>query len=429
MDRRLQRRYVKLVKEHMGSSARNAAGPSLLPGEGKAASATQAAWRFFNNERVSIPALAEPLRQAGREAAAESGSKFVLLAHDWSKLDYSGHACKDDLRQLSHRHDLGYELYAALLVDADDGAPLAPMQLHVRTADAVYSTAERPPQSDQHHLDHIAPTMNEAEEGWNLPRQVVHIIDREADSLGDYRHWQELGHQFLVRCDDRRVLWEGEPWLISEIVEHLDQELLFSEVGTAEFHGKAVQQEVAETNIVLHQPHRTRVKGKQYSVSGKPLAMRLVVTRLVDENNYILAQWTLLTNVLEAPAHKIATWYYWRWRIESFFKLLKSHGQEMEQWGQETGEAITRRLLVAAMANVVVWRLKQNDSVQAREAKDLLVRLSGRSVKRTKPHTASALLAGYMMLLSITDLIENTGCDLQTLKRVAKSTIPFADTS
>jgi hypothetical protein len=428
MDQRLQRRYVQLVKEHMSSSTRTAAGPSLLPGQSRAAAATQAAWRFFNNDRIEMSALADPLRQAGRDAAAESASDFVLLVHDWCKIDYGNHADKRDLRQLTHEHDLGYDLTTALLVDAHDGAPLAPMQVHVKTADAVYSTAEQAPHLDDHHLDQLEPTMREVE-SWDLPRRVVHVIDREADSLGDFRDWDALGHQFLVRCDDRRVLWEGESWLISEIADHLNREVLFEDVGEALYHGRTVRQEVAEAQIVLHRPHKTRVDGKQYDVPGRALAMRLVVTRLVDEEGYILAQWTLLSNLLgDVSAYQIALWYYWRWKIESFFKLLKSHGQELEHWLQETGEAITRRLLVAAMACVVVWELERDDSSEAEEAKMILMRLSGRSSKSSRRYTAPALLAGYMVLLSITDLLHNTDYDLKKLKRIADAVLPFPDT-
>lgn len=430
MDRRLQRRYVQLVKEHMSSSTRLAAGPSLLPGQCKSAAATQAAWRFLNNERVELAALVEPLRQAGRDVAAKSPSEFVLLAHDWCKIDYGSHTAKNDLRQLTHEHDIGYDLTTALLVDAENGAPLAPMQLHLKTADAVYSTAEQAPQLHAHHLDELEPTMNEVA-NWELPRRVVHIIDREGDSLGHFRRWDELGHKFLVRCDDRRVLWEDEPWLISEIADYFDREVSFEGVGEALYHGRAVRQEMAEAEVVLHRPHKTRIDGKQHDVSGRALPMRLVVTRLLDEEGYILAQWTLLTNVFsdEISAHRIALWYYWRWRIENFFKLLKSHGQELEHWLQETGEAIARRLLVAAMACVVVWQLERDDSPEAEEAKKILMRLSGRSSKRNRPYTASGLLAGYMTLLSITDLLEHTDCDLRTLKRIAKTALPFVDSS
>ena len=101
----------------------------------------------------------------------------------------------------------------------------------------------------------------------------------------------------------------------------------------------------------------------------------------------------------------------------------------MEHWLQETGEAITRRLLVAAMACVVVWQLERDDSPEAEQAKTILMRLSGRSSKPTRPYTAPGLLAGYMALLSITDILENTDCDLRTLKRLAEAALPFVDSS
>lgn len=430
MDRRLQKRYVKLVKAHMSSSTRTAAGPAILAETKTSATATQATWRFLNNPRVELPALVRPLREAGKTGCAESRSDFVLLAHDWCKMDYGRHASKQDRRQLTHEYDIGYDLTTALLVDASTGSPLAPMQMHVKTADAMYSTSENPPGSDDHHLEQLLPTMDEVGD-WKLPRRVVHVIDREADSLGHFRPWDAAGHLFLVRCDDRRVLWKGEPWLISEIADYFDKTCLFQDVREVKFQGKATRQEVAETMIVLHRPHKTRKNGKQHSISGHPLPVRLVVARVVDHDGYVLAQWTLLTNVPAdlVDASQIALWYYWRWRIESYFKLLKSHGQELEHWQQESGEAIARRLLVAAMACVVVWTLERQQTSAAEEIKEVLVRLSGRSMKRGVPHTTPALLAGYMVLLSICNLIEHTDYDLRKIKTLAANALPFLDSS
>jgi hypothetical protein len=430
MDRRLQQRYVQLVKAHMSSSSRVAAGPTLLPGKAQATAATQAVWRFLNNERVGLAALAEPLRHAGREACRQSPSDFVLLVHDWCKIDYKGHTSKKDLRQITHQDDIGYDMTTALLVDAQDGAPLAPMQMHLRTADCVHSTAAEPVHEDWHHLDQLEPTMREAG-GWGLDRTVVHVIDREADSLGDFRDWDQAGYRFLVRCDERRVLWNDQPWLISEIANYFDKEVLFEDIGEALHHGKAVRQEVAEAKIILHRPHKTRVNGKQHDVAGRPLPLRLIITRLIDEQGYIVAQWTLLCNVgeNEVSAQWIAYWYYWRWRIESFFKLLKSHGQELEHWQQESGEAIARRMLVAAMACVVVWALQRDESPEAAETKAILVRLSGRSMKRGRAVTAPALLAGFMVLLSLNDLLNHTDFDLKQLQSIASKGLPFINSS
>jgi hypothetical protein len=334
------------------------------------------------------------------------------------------------VQTLTHERDKGYDLTTALLIEADTGHPLAPMQLHLKTADAVYSTSDRPTPPDAHHLEQLLPLM-EAVEDWRLPRRVVHLIDREADSLGHFRQWDAAGHLFLVRCDDRRVLWRDEPWLVSEIVAQFDKQRLFQSVRDVSFQGQTARQEVAEATIVLHRPHKTRSHGKQRDISGPPISVRLVMARAVDDEGSLLAQWTLLTNVNgeAADAAQIALWYYWRWRIESFFKLLKSHGHEVEYWQQESGAAIARRLLVAAMACVVVWNLQRQQTPEAEEAKQVLVRLSGRRMKHRVASTAPALLAGYLVLLAMTDLLEHTDYNLQKLKSLAANTLPFLDSS
>ncbi len=262
---------------------------------------------------------------------------------------------------------------------------------------------------------------------WGLDRKIVHVIDREADTLGRMRQWDEAGHLFLVRCDDRRVKWNGQSALLSEIEDHFDSEILFEPCGDALYHGKTVAQEVAETEVVLHRPHSEMINGKKRTVSGEPITVRLVVTRLLDEDDYVLAQWTLLCNVFDASisSHQIALWYYWRWLIETYFKLLKSHGQELEQWQQQSGEAIARRILVASMACVAVIGLQNDDSKKAKQTKKILIRLSGRQMKYGVESTPPALLAGYMVLLSMTDLLESPDIDIGQLKRMAANALPF----
>lgn len=367
----------------------------------------------------------EPLRKVGRKKAHQSDSEYVLLAHDWCKIDYKGHESKKDLRQITHEHDIGYEMSTSLLIDAANGATIAPLQMHLKTSNRAYSTGQKKPKRNAHRLDELTPTMKESSQ-WGLQRKVVHVIDREADSLGRMRQWDARGHMFLVRCDDRRVKWNGQSILLSEIAEHLDSEMLFKPGGEALYHGKKVSQEVAQTEVVLHRPHSEVVNGGKKTVPGRPLTLRFVVTRLIDEEGYILAQWMLLTNLLDETisAYQIALWYYWRWRIETYFKLLKSHGIELEKWQQQTGEAIARRILVASMACVFVSNLQQDDSEEAIETRKILVRLSGRQMKYGCISTPPALLAGYMVLLSVTDLLANSDVDVRKLKQIAKKSAP-----
>ena len=142
LELRLLKRYLILVESHMRSAPELAAGVASLPSIRTAFAATQAAWRFLNNDRVPLPALVEPLREAGRSQVEASESRFALLVHDWSKLSFNQPNRKRDLVQLTHTTDVGYELMTALLVSADDGTPLAPMEIHLETADGVLSTRD-----------------------------------------------------------------------------------------------------------------------------------------------------------------------------------------------------------------------------------------------------------------------------------------------
>ena len=157
MDVRLQKRYVRLVMQHMNAATQLAAGIRGLPAVGNSFAATQAAWRFFSNSRVSLPALAEPLRELGCRAIGQSASDYALLVHDWSKVDYDGHVSKTDQLQLSNSLDRGYELMTALLVDASTGSPLAPMELSLLASDGRHSTGSGRPQRSLPHLRAIAP--------------------------------------------------------------------------------------------------------------------------------------------------------------------------------------------------------------------------------------------------------------------------------
>ncbi len=409
----------------MNAASRSAHGPRSLPDIGKSATASHATWRFLNNERVGLRELIEPLRQLGRDGCADSASPFVLLAHDFCKLGYGSQPQrKKDLLQLTHADDVGYELTTALLVEADSGITLAPMQIHVHTANAVYSTGEHPPQCDEHHLDHLEPTMDEAAQ-WGLARRVVHVIDREADSLGRLRRWHAKGHLFLVRCDDRRVRCDGESVLLSELNERLDRDCEFADAGSARYQGKKVRREAAEKTVILHRPHSEVVGGEKRTVTGEPIEVRAIFVRLVDDDGWIVAEWMLLTNVPEdeAEAAEVGKWYYFRWRIESFFKLLKSHGHELEYWQQESGLAITKRLLVAAMACVVVKQLEASHSEAAAKFRRYLVQLSGRRMKHKVEYTAPAMLAGYYVHLSMTQYLTENDLTIEKLKSLEKTAL------
>jgi len=135
--------------------------------------------------------------------------------------------------------------------------------------------------------------------------------------------------------------------------------------------------------------------------------LRLILAQVRDAFGNVLATWRLWSNLPDSvDAQTIALWYYWRWRIESYFKLLKRAGQHLEQWQQESAEAITKRLVVAAQACVIVWALMESSDPEAATLRRTLVRLSGRLMKHRVEWTAPALLAGMWQLLMIIDALD-----------------------
>ena len=221
------------------------------------------------------------------------------------------------------------------------------------------------------------------------------------------------------------MLWAGVDRRLDAVADDLVASQAFSEAREVRYHGVVAYQQVAETEVVLNRPARTRVDGKQREVPGRALPLRLVVSRVVDAQGELLARWLLLTNApATVGASTVALWYYWRWRIESYFKLLKSHGQQIEHWQQASAAAIGRRCLVAAMACAVVWELESRDSEEATQVKAWLIRLSGRQMKRGRPVTTPALLAGLFVLLPMLELLEEHGDDVAGIRKIVQSVMP-----
>jgi hypothetical protein len=381
--------------------------------------------------------LAGPLLECARREIPLACDNWVLVAMDWSNLRFNSHQSKAHRKELTRRNDLGYELMTALAIGDRDGATIAPLCLELIADNGVHSTRGERPLESGSALDGLRPVMDhvrvELDKGAS-GKPPVFIIDREADSVGHFRDWDLPGHLFVVRADDEpQVLYNLKKMSLGHVADSLKAAGAFTFARVVDYKDKPGQQQfIAEAPVVLERPATTqRVdknsgKAVKKRIAGPPLLLRLIVSEVRDDQGQVLARWLLLTNLPAAVnAATVALWYYWRWRIESYHKLLKGAGQQVEQWQQETPEALARRLAVAAMACVVVWTLARDPSEPAARLRDVLVKLSGRQIKRGKDRrnfTEPALLAGLGILIPMLLLLEQY--DLEDLRKMTEALLP-----
>jgi hypothetical protein len=409
---------------HSNSTTSLSAGVKALASGAKAFAHTQALWRFLNNEEVTPLCLSAPLVAGSQAVVAQAEGDYTLCVHDWSRIQYGRHRSKQDRLQMTHATDIGYELQSSLLVHAQDGLPLSVIAQNLVSAQGVWQSRKATLQpNDQPHLDELSQRIDWIEQQ-GLIKRLVHLVDREADSVAHLRQWSRQGHLWLVRAKAGSMVRCGQDDMS---LAALAQQMTFRETRNVICKGQSCTQWIASTHVVLARkakPTRIDSKGQRVkAMAGEPLTVRLVVSQIVNEDGDVVAQWYLLGNV---PDHvedtQLALWYYWRWEIESFFKLLKSAGHQLESWEQETARATFNRLLIATQACVMAWGLMRTQDAAAIQARLFLVRLSGRQMKRARPVTLPALLDGLFTLFTMLETLEHYALsELKNFAQIAKN--------
>ena len=355
VDARLIKRYETMIIEACNSKEKLSAGAKAIPSKTSSFASTQATWRFYDNDEVSLFALQSPLLAAAQYGVDQHCQRYALSIHDWSRLAFK-HKNKSDTYQMSHDTDIGYDLQSSLLINDEDGTPIAPAAMRLVSANGSYATYY----PDDHsvpvksHLDELCDAVESIEQQ-SFSKPLVHIVDRESDSALHMRHLAKNGRQFIFRVKAGNSLtFQGMSMKASAIGD----QLTFSPSRIISYQGKQHRQEVAETIVTLTRPSTSN--STVMDIINNPVQLRLTVARVLSlDGTQVEAQWYLLSNLLdsEVDAATIALWYYWRWQIESFFKLLKSAGHHLESWQQESDLAIFKRLLVTSMACVTVWQI------------------------------------------------------------------------
>lgn len=164
------------------------------------------------------------------------------------------------------------------------------MALRLVSQDGSYSTyaadaADITPVRE--HLDEVTHGIHRLErQGFDKP--LVHIIDREADSVGHLRQWEHGGYHWLVRVKAHsRLTYQGQTTNSKTLADTLS----FERTRQVTHQGGTYWQWVAETTVSLTRPAKpSRKKSPKPEVPGSPVDTRLIVSRILTEDGEQLAE-------------------------------------------------------------------------------------------------------------------------------------------
>ena len=203
-DRRHARRVVAVATRAMAAPA--ASFPRMMRDDGE----LEGAYRLFSNRDVSPDSIldAHYRATAGRVQATDV---LTIVVHDTSDCCFGGESERDGIGRVANKGK-GLSVHVALAL-GPDGAPhgLLDLATHTRMGPA----ADRRLRKTKPHAEResarwrktVDRAMNRLGEG---PKQVVHVMDREAD---DYLLWEALlgaGRAFVIRLAQNRRLSEED---------------------------------------------------------------------------------------------------------------------------------------------------------------------------------------------------------------------------
>jgi hypothetical protein len=349
-DRRLEARLLTLADAFFARPQAN------IPQACGSVAAVKAAYRFFDNQQVTMDALLEPHHQATIERMRRE--PVVLVAQDTTSLCYTTHPGMQGIGPISNKVNgpQGLEMHSALAF-RPDGLPLGLLDVECWARDAAdfgkkHACNGKPIEDKESYkwLRALTPIGAAAARCPNT--RVVTLADREADIFEYMQAAHSRTLDVVVRVKEKNRALLGEVQKLG-LHTHLRPK------------GGVIELQVPRRG---KQPARLATLNLSFGAitlqppSGKPglpaVPMWVVLAREEDPPKDIKQplEWMLLTTV---PVNSLVDaiervqWYGVRWGIEVFHRILKS-GCQIEDRQLGTADRLEACLAIDA---VVAWRI------------------------------------------------------------------------
>ena len=320
---------------------------------------------------ITVPAILAPHRE--RSVQRVRGQRTVLAIRDGTDLSFSTRPGCDGLEVVGTNQtgakSLGLSMHATLAV-TETGLPLGVLDLDFDTAVTRRQT--------RRWLDGFTDVARATREVTGRTR-VIYVCDREADCFELFDHQRRHPRtDLLVRAKHDRVLEPRVSKLFATMSGGDPDGLIDVEIDGLVARPKsskkkarpARRKRLATCDLRFRRVTLPATKTMEGSTPVPVSAVHIVERHPPEDEEPV--QWFLLTTctvTTPSQAADIVGFYLQRWRIEDFFRVLKS-GCRVEFLLFRTAERLQRAIAINA---VIAWRI-------------MVMTLLGRQVPECEPH-------------------------------------------
>lgn len=319
--------------------------------------ATKAAYRFFDNDKVTAEKILSPHQSTTKQRIAEQD--LILAVQDTTYVDFSHHPKTKGVGPIgTQTQNISGFVKHTTMAFTENGLPLGILtdSLWARdpqTVGAAKARKQRPIEEKESYKWIAA--LKETVELTPLQSRVISICDREADIYEFFVEAEKLSTEFVVRATQDRAITD-ESRRIREKVSRQPVAGRFSIEVTCRKtqQSRTAWVEVRFAKVTLRPPKRTKAQCEEKL--KEVLAYVVWVSEVNPPNPKEAIDWLLVTNVrvfdFDSAFEKVQ-WYSQRWQIEVYFKVLKSGCQiETPRLAEKA-----RLLPFLRLKSIVAWRL------------------------------------------------------------------------
>jgi len=323
---------------------------------------TKAAYRLFENEKITASKILRPHREATIERARNY--KTVLAIQDTTFFNFSQHKKKRGMGNIeSRRRNLKGLLAHNTLITTTDGVPLGlfDQEIFARTGnkyEGKYYQVSIEQKEDYRWIKAAETVIS------YMPASVraVNVCDREADIYEFLDSVEKRGGCYLIRANHNRIIGEKKKrW------EQEEDVFLNDLISKGDIQG-TIQIEVIDKKTKKKRQATLDVKFKELIITA-PRRLHSSYKNQPSIKCYVVdvqephpsaeherIHWRLLTNVpvatLEDAIERVV-WYKQRWTVEVYHKVLKS-GCTVEDCRLTDFNRLQRCI---TLYSIVAWRL------------------------------------------------------------------------